>query len=73
MDAAIAEFQAAIRLKPDYVLAHNSLGIALGGQGRLDEAISQFQEALRLKPDYANARINLGKAMELKSHPAAKP
>ena len=73
MDAAIAEFQAAIRLKPDYVLAHNSLGIALGGQRRLDEAISQFQEALRLKPDYANARINLGKAMELKSHPAAKP
>jgi tetratricopeptide (TPR) repeat protein len=59
-DAAIAQFQEAIRLKPDYAMAYNNLGAALDEQGRTDEAIRQIEEAIRLKPDYANAHNNLG-------------
>jgi len=52
----------AIRLKPDYALAHMNLGIALFKQGHTDEAIHQLQEAIRFKPQYALAYINLGAA-----------
>ena len=52
-DEAIREFQAALRLKPDYADAHDNLGLAYQQQGRLDEAIREFQAALRLKPDDA--------------------
>jgi Flp pilus assembly protein TadD len=68
LDEAITEFGEAIRLKPDFALARNSLGIALGGQGRLDEAISEFKEALRLQPEYTNAMKNLEKAQMLKNN-----
>jgi tetratricopeptide (TPR) repeat protein len=60
---AIAEYRAAIRLKPDYAEAHNNLGNALAGKGQLDEAIAEFREALRLKPDYPEAHCNLGHAL----------
>src|SRR5262249_51401146 len=53
----------AIRLKKDYVEAHNNLGNALHDKGQLDEAISEFREALRLKKDDPHARYNLGNAL----------
>jgi protein O-mannosyl-transferase len=62
-DEAGGQFQAAVRLKPDYAEAHYNLGIAFERQDRLDEAISQFEEAIRLKPDYAEACNNLGSAL----------
>jgi Flp pilus assembly protein TadD len=67
IEAAISQYQEAIRLKPGYALAHNNLGVALGMKGQLDEAISQFQEAVRLNPDYAaDAHSNLGNAFRIK-------
>ncbi|MDD5141222.1 MAG: tetratricopeptide repeat protein [Verrucomicrobiales bacterium] len=65
-DGAIRQFQAAIRIYPDYAEAHNNLGIALGGKGQIDEAIRHFQEAIRIKPDYAEARYDLGVALGMK-------
>src|SRR5262249_44251226 len=53
----------AIRLKPDYAEAHNNLGVALGGQGKLKEAEAACREAIRLKPDHAMAHTNLGVAL----------
>jgi tetratricopeptide (TPR) repeat protein len=44
-------------------LAHNNLGIALAGQGRIDEAITHYNEALRIKPEYGLAYNNLGNAL----------
>jgi Flp pilus assembly protein TadD len=71
----VAEFQEAIRLKPDYADAYNNLGVILLNQGRIDEAIKQLQEAIRLKPDYADAQNNLARALGLKSksNDPAKP
>ncbi|MGA2242990.1 MAG: tetratricopeptide repeat protein [Verrucomicrobiota bacterium] len=44
-------------------IAHNSLGIMLGKQGRLDEAIEHFQKALEIFPGYPECHNNLGVAL----------
>ena len=33
LDAAIAEYREAVRLKPEYAEAHNNLGVTLTGPG----------------------------------------
>ena len=58
---AIDEYQAALRIKPDYAEPHNNLATILSRQpGRMPEAIAEAREALRLKPDYPEALVNLG-------------
>ena len=61
---AIAEYEAALRLKPNYEEAHYNLGIELAKiPGRLPDALSHFEAALRIKPDDAAAHNNLGIAL----------
>jgi tetratricopeptide (TPR) repeat protein len=62
--AAVAQFEAALQLKPDFAEARNNLGIALQAQGRLDEARAQYVEALRLQPNNVEAYNNLGIALQ---------
>ncbi len=59
---SMALFNHAINATNNNYLAHNSLGAALLGEGRLAEAIKHFREALRIRPDYAEANNNLGNA-----------
>ena len=59
MDEAMREYQAALRINPDYSDAHNNLGVVYWQRGRLDEAKREFQTALRLNPRYVAARNNL--------------
>ena len=59
-DEAIAEYQAVLKLKPNYAEAHHDLGVALLEEGKFDEAMAQLREALRIKPDYAEAHYDLG-------------
>ena len=40
-------------------VVHNSLGVVLAGQGRLDEAMVHYQAALQIDPDDADPRCNL--------------
>ena len=63
VDEAIAHYQKALQIKPDYAASRNNLGNVLLQQGRLDEAIAQLQKGLQIKPDYAEAHINLGNAL----------
>jgi tetratricopeptide (TPR) repeat protein len=63
VDEAIAHYQKALQIKPDYVDAHIDLGIALSQKGSVDEAMAYFQKALQIKPDYAKAHYNLGNAL----------
>ena len=60
MDEAIAHFQKALQINPDYAEAHFDLGNALLQKGSVDEAIAHFQRALQINPDYAEAHVNLG-------------
>jgi protein O-mannosyl-transferase len=62
-EAAIAHFEEALRLKPDYVDAHNNLGVVLASAGRVQEAILHFEAALRIDPTSLDAHVNLGIAL----------
>jgi protein O-GlcNAc transferase len=55
LDQALACYDKALALKPDYAEAFYSRGIALKKLGRLEEALASFDQALALKPDFAEA------------------
>jgi tetratricopeptide (TPR) repeat protein len=59
-DAAIAEFDRLIQLKPDFAAAHNHRGIALREINRSDEAIESFSASIQWNPDLAEAYSNRG-------------
>ena len=60
---AIACYDRAVALAPDYFEAWNNRGNALRVAGRLDHALKSFDAAIRLKPDYAEAHVNRGIAL----------
>ncbi|MBD2189806.1 O-linked N-acetylglucosamine transferase, SPINDLY family protein [Pseudanabaena mucicola] len=60
LDSAIACWQAAISLHPEYTDAHYNMGIAQFQLGQLDQAVESFQITIELEPDHANALYNLG-------------
>ena len=57
---ALAAYEAAITLKPDYTEAQNGRAIVLATLNRLGEAVAGFDRAIALKPDYAEAYNNRG-------------
>jgi tetratricopeptide (TPR) repeat protein len=63
LSEAIAHFQAAIRIKPDYAEAYYNLGVALASRGDATGAIALFKAAIRLRPGFAEAYYGLGKAL----------
>jgi glycosyltransferase involved in cell wall biosynthesis len=56
---ALAGFQEALRLQPDYMPAHLSLGNLLLQEGRLDEAIAVCRRCIELNPREGCLRKNL--------------
>ena len=62
-DKAIAEYDKALSIKPDFARAHDSLGLALVNRNQVDKAITHYQRALELDPDYAEAYNDLGIAL----------
>ena len=65
-DEQIRFYGLAIRLKPDYVGAFNSRGLARKAKGDLEGALQDYNEAIRLKPDDADAFNNRGNARHAK-------
>jgi tetratricopeptide (TPR) repeat protein len=63
-EKAIAEFDSAIRLKPDYAEAHFVRGWTLHQMGTVDDAVGEYREALSLKPDLAYVHVFLGLAID---------
>ena len=62
-DEAIAQYQQALEIKPNYAAAQGNIGNALVKKGQMDEAIAQYQQALQIDPDYAEVCNNLGNAL----------
>jgi Flp pilus assembly protein TadD len=60
---AITFYQRAIRVKPDYAMAHYNLAKALGEQGDRAAAIQLYRKAVRLAPDHVDAHNNLANAL----------
>jgi tetratricopeptide (TPR) repeat protein len=63
LEDAIAHYDQALRLKPDYAEAYNNLGAALVRLGNVQAAMEHYGQALRIEPDYAEAHYNLGAAL----------
>jgi tetratricopeptide (TPR) repeat protein len=64
LDDAVAQYQDALRLKPDIAETHTNLGSAFSMMpGRQVEAIAQFNEALSLDPKYPDAHFYLANAL----------
>lgn len=59
VDRAIAEYQTAIRLKPDHADSHLNLGVALAVKGQHAQAVGHYDATLRIQPRNAMAHANL--------------
>jgi len=54
-DHALADYDRAIQLRPDFESAYVRRGLAYHDRGEYDRAIADFDEAIRLRPDNADA------------------
>jgi tetratricopeptide (TPR) repeat protein len=54
-DHALADYDRAIALKPDFESAYVRRGLAYHDRGQYDRAIADFNQAIRLRPDNADA------------------
>ena len=61
-DRAIADFDRAIQLNPDYAFAYYDRGNAYFDKNDLDRAIADYTEVIRIEPDDADAYYNRGAA-----------
>jgi len=61
-DLAIADYDRAIELRPDYAEAYNNRGNAYAHKGDHDRAIADYDRAIQLQPDLAEAYYNRGLA-----------
>jgi tetratricopeptide (TPR) repeat protein len=59
-EEAIAEYQRAIELDPQYAFPHNGLGTVYEDLGHHEEAIAEYQRAAELDPQRAYPHNNLG-------------
>ena len=62
-EEALASYDKALAIKPDYVEALNNRGNALRDLKRLEEALASYDKALAIRPDYAEALNNRGNAL----------
>ena len=59
----MADFDEAIRLRPEYARAYNNRGVAHKKRGDLDQALADYSEAIRGDPNYADAYHNRSVAL----------
>jgi predicted O-linked N-acetylglucosamine transferase (SPINDLY family) len=62
-DEAIGSYRRALELDPNYVKAHNNLGVAYQELGKPQDAVQCYRRALALNPDYVEALNNLGNSL----------
>jgi protein O-GlcNAc transferase len=71
-DEALAYYDKALGVRPDYAEAWSNKGVALNELKRYDEALAHYDKALILLPDYVDAWSNKGLTLnELKRYDEA--
>lgn len=63
LDAAIREYELAVRLRPEDAVGNNALGAALVAAEHPEKGTRYLQAALKARPDYFEAHYNLGFAL----------
>jgi len=72
LEDALANFDCALELMPNFAEAHNNRGTTLFDLRRFDEALDSFGYALQIKPGFAEAWNNRGNVLrELKRYDEA--
>jgi hypothetical protein len=67
---ALADYDRAVAIQPDFAEAHGNRGNALREMGRHSEALDACNRAIALKPDYNEAYNNRGNALIELNRPA---
>jgi len=63
-EAALRQFDIALRLDPKSAAAHSGMARALGALGRVDEAETHFRQAEKLDPAYRDGLLELASLRE---------
>ena len=66
-EKSIEQYQIALRIKPDYAIAHSNLGKTFLESGIIDKAIEHFEMAARLDPANVAFRRDLDNANKLRT------
>lgn len=61
---AIAHYQRALQMEPEFAEAHNNLGNSLKDTGRIEESLEQYDKAISLRPKYEEAKYNKANALQ---------
>ncbi|PAX60106.1 tetratricopeptide repeat protein [Brunnivagina elsteri] len=56
LDLAIRQYKAALKSKPDYVIAYNNLAHAYEGKKLTSQALEMYEEALKREPNNPTAK-----------------
>ncbi|MGD0790562.1 MAG: tetratricopeptide repeat protein [Terriglobales bacterium] len=64
-EEAIAHYEEALKIAPEYYPAHNNLGTLYLGKSDFQSAEAQFRESVRLDQNEAQAYFNLGNVLML--------
>lgn len=62
-EEAVAAYEAALDLNPDYVEVLVNLGAIQSDKGETEEAIALLEKAVKIRPDDPRAYVNLGSAL----------
>ncbi|MEE3194457.1 MAG: tetratricopeptide repeat protein, partial [Candidatus Poribacteria bacterium] len=67
LETAVTEYQLAIEINPDYVLAHDDLAAIYALKGDLEAAVTEYKKAIQINPEYALIYYNLALTYVLKN------
>jgi protein O-GlcNAc transferase len=69
LDVGLDMVRKAIRLAPQFAVAHNDLGNMLMEHGSIPDAMECYRRAIEISPDFVEAHNNLGNACQMSESP----